>query len=225
MTLLVETAPSIWTVAVDHVMLGVHLGTRMTVVRLSNGRLLLHSPIALSPALRAEIDALGEVGHIVCPNLWHHMHAGSAAEAYPAALVHAPSALRMKRPDLRIDRKLEDPLLPELERDLSLHPIRGTRLGETVLFHAATATLVSADLVENFRWSDYLGTRLYLRAGGLLGRPGWHRLLRFFYRDRALARADIDRILALPFDRLILAHGEIVEAGAREVIRRALDWV
>ncbi len=36
------------------------LGTRMTVIRLADASLLLHSPIGLSPALRAQLDELGE---------------------------------------------------------------------------------------------------------------------------------------------------------------------
>ncbi len=35
------------------------LGTRMTVVRLSDSSLLLHSPIALTESLRVEIEELG----------------------------------------------------------------------------------------------------------------------------------------------------------------------
>ena len=50
-------------------MLGLRLGTRMTVVRLTNGGLLLHSPVLMSPALREELDAIGPVSHIVCPDM------------------------------------------------------------------------------------------------------------------------------------------------------------
>jgi hypothetical protein len=99
-------ADGVWTVAAPQRMMGLHLGTRMTVVRLPGGELLLHSPVPLTDGLRGDIDALGRVAHIVAPNLFHHLHAGDAAAAYPDALLHAPAPLAKKRPDLRIGATL-----------------------------------------------------------------------------------------------------------------------
>ena len=55
------------------------LGTRMTVVRLSDSSLLLHSPIALTESLRVEIEELGSVRYVVAPNrlpapVWRRMY-------------------------------------------------------------------------------------------------------------------------------------------------------
>src|SRR4051812_30918615 len=63
--LLAPWARDLWTVAAPQKMMGLHLGTRMTVVRLPGGGILLHSPVPISPALRQEIDALGEVAHLI----------------------------------------------------------------------------------------------------------------------------------------------------------------
>jgi hypothetical protein len=92
-------AANIWTAAASHTFTGLHVGTRMTIVRLSSGKLLLHSPIPLSNELRAAIDALGPVAHIVFPNQFHHMYAAEAAAAYPGATLHGPVALQRKRKD------------------------------------------------------------------------------------------------------------------------------
>lgn len=46
--------------------------TRMTIVRLARGELFVHSPTPLTPALRAQVDALGPVRHIVGPNRIHY---------------------------------------------------------------------------------------------------------------------------------------------------------
>jgi hypothetical protein len=51
MPLLEKLADDVWIVASGHSMLGLHLGTRMTVVRLTNGGLLLHSPVPMSGRL------------------------------------------------------------------------------------------------------------------------------------------------------------------------------
>lgn len=204
---------------------GIHVGTRMTVVRLPSGGLLVHSPIALDPERKREVDALGEVTHIVAPNLFHHLSAGPWAEAYPTAVVHAPRALRKKRPDLRIDRELEDASPKTFEDALVPLAIDGTMLRETVFVHAATRSVLSSDLVENFVTSDHWPTRWYLTAGGIHGKPGWNRFLRFIYRDKKAARASIDRLLEHDFDRVLLAHGEVIETNAKETLREALSFV
>ncbi|HEX4534470.1 MAG TPA: DUF4336 domain-containing protein, partial [Rhizomicrobium sp.] len=46
--------------------------TRMALIRLGNGDLFVWSPIALTPELKAQVDALGPVKHLVSPNKIHH---------------------------------------------------------------------------------------------------------------------------------------------------------
>ena len=50
--------------------------TRMTVVRLSNGDLLLHSPVKFDERLANELHGLGTVRHLVSPNQFHYAHIG-----------------------------------------------------------------------------------------------------------------------------------------------------
>lgn len=208
--------------AVPHQMLGLHLGTRMTVVTLPDRSLLVHSPIAPSPALRAAVDALGEVSVIVAPNLYHHVHAGAFAAAYPRATLVGPRALARKRPDLRFGAHFGDAgALPE-----AVTPVHvPSMLDETVLYLPHLRTIVCADLTENFDSSDHLPTRLYLKASGIHGTPGIARPLRALFRDRAGARRAIDAILAFDFERVVLAHGRIVEAGGRDVVRATYAWL
>src|SRR5262245_59263104 len=88
--------------------LGARLPLRMTVLRLGDGSLCLHSPVAIDDALATEIAAQGEVRHIVAPNLLHHLFVKAALDRYPRALLHAARGLAEKRPDLRIDHVLGD---------------------------------------------------------------------------------------------------------------------
>jgi len=215
----------IWTASVPHSFMGLHVGTRMTVVRLSSGRLLLHSPVPLDAGLRAEIDALGEVGHIVCPNLFHHLYAAGAVAAYPRALLHGPAALQRKRKDLRFDAVLTEAPHPEWGGDFELLTIEGCLLRETVFYHPASRTLIACDLVENFHASPHWLTRHYLRLGGVLGHVGWHPLLRVVYRDRRVARACIDRLLEWPFERVALAHGDPLTERAHDAVRQGMAWL
>jgi hypothetical protein len=220
-----ELAKNIWTASVHHSFIGLHVGTRMTVIRLSSGKLLLHSPVALTEQLRSEIDSLGPVAHIVCPNLFHHMYASEAVATYPEALLHGPVALQRKRRDLRFGATLTDQPHPEWRNDLELLTIEGSMLGETVFYHPATRTLITCDLVENFRVSPHWLTRNCLRLGGVLGHVGWHPLLRLAYRDRKRARACVDRLLAWPFEQVVLAHGEPLTDDAHAQVRAGLAWL
>jgi len=65
---------------------------RAVVVRLPTGELWGWSPIALSEALRAAVDARGPVGHLISPNKLHHLYLGQWARAYPAARLWGPAA-------------------------------------------------------------------------------------------------------------------------------------
>ena len=144
-------ADAIWHVAVPHAFMGLHVGTRMTVVKLSTGGLLLHSPVPVDEDLAAELAALGEVKHIVCPNLFHHVFAAEVKQRYPEALLHGPAKLAGKRKDLTLDATLSETPHPDWGDDFELVFIEGSMLQETVFYHRASRTLIAADLIENFR--------------------------------------------------------------------------
>ncbi|HKM61791.1 MAG TPA: DUF4336 domain-containing protein [Acidisphaera sp.] len=219
-------AENIWAVSAPFDFLGaIHLGTRMTVVRLSDGSVLLHSPVPISDALAAEIAAIGPVRHIVCPNRFHHTYAGQALARFPGALLHGPRSLWKKRKDLTFAAELTETPHPDWAGDLELLTIKGCALDETVFYHPATRTLIASDLVENFHGSSHRPTDWYLKAQGLHGRIGWRRLMRFVYRDRKAARASLDRLLQWPFERVVVAHGDIIRQDAREAVRDGMAWV
>ena len=98
-------------------------------------------------------------------------------------------------------------------------------LDETVFYHPASRTLIACDLVENFHGSPHKPTDWYLKAQGLHGRIGWPRLMRWLYRDRKAARASLDRLLQWPFERVVVAHGDIIRQDAREAVRDGMAWV
>ncbi|MDB5968558.1 MAG: hypothetical protein JWQ90_1008 [Hydrocarboniphaga sp.] len=216
---------NLWITSIPHRFVGLHIGTRMTVVRLSSGEVLLHSPVALTDELRRAIDAIGPVKHIVCPNMFHHSYAGEAVRAYPAALLYGPSRLQKKRRDLRFTATLSDTPHPAWSGELLPTTIAGSLMAETVLYHVPSRTLITSDLVENFADNADAFTRWYLKLGGILGKVGWHPLLRLVYVNRRKARASMAKILALPFDRVIVAHGDIITANAKESLRQGMRWL
>lgn len=44
-------------------------------------------------------------------------------------------------------------------------------------------------------------------------------------KDRAAAERSIEHILAWDFDRLIMSHGDILEADARDTLAGTLAWL
>ena len=94
------------------------LSARMTVVRLSNGTLLLHSPSPMDEQLRAEIDRLGPVSVIIAPGNFHHLHVITAQLAYPEAEILICPGVEQKQPRLSFTRLLGDQPDPALKADL-----------------------------------------------------------------------------------------------------------
>ncbi len=222
---LVRFADDVWIASAPFRFLGlVHIGTRMTVLRLANGDLVVHSPVDINAALKEEVDAIGRVRVIVAPNLYHHVYAQGAVDAWPDARLVAPSGLRKKRPRLRIDAGLEDGIGVSTD-EIELLPIQGTMLHETALFHRPSGTLVASDLIENFQSVDHGLTRAYLKLGGVYGKPGWHRFLRVVYRDYAAARHSIEVILERPIERIVIAHGEPFTSAPKDALREGLDFL
>ena len=225
MSELVKHADGLWSVWAPHRSFGVWLGTRMTVIRLPGDNLWLHSVVAVDDILADEIQALGQVRHIVMPDLYHHVYVDDAIRRWPAAKVFAPAAMRQKRPELRIDSDLSETPDPSWCGELVPVHIDGSTLDETVFLHGPTRTLVCADLVENFDSSPHVATRLYLKAAGLEDRVAFSRLLRPVYRDRPAARRSLERLLGLDFDRVLLAHGRVLERGGPAAVRDAYRWL
>lgn len=218
-------APAVWVASMANSFMGLQMGTRMTVVRLTDGSLFVYSPIRLDPGLRRDLDAIGPVRHIVAPSLYHHLFAGMFAAAYPNARMHAAPGLPEKRKDLAFDAVLGEELDPAWRSCLSSLPLDGCAFGEVLFFHGPSRTLISADLVENFHTSDHWPTRTYLKAAGIYGTCGVSRLIKLMFRDKAASRRAIDRAIDWNPERITLAHGELVLEQGQEVLRNAYDWL
>lgn len=206
--------------------LGMRLHATMTVIRLGDASLLLHSPVAMTPERRAAVEALGRVAHLYSPNTFHHLRIGDWKAAFPSAKLHAPPGLAKKRPDLAIDRFHQAPSEPAFQGVVEEHRIDGFRLEETALFHPSSRTLVVADLVHNIGRPSHLWTKAYTKAMGFYDRVALSRAIRWTaFPDRAAARRSIDALLALPFERLVVGHGAPLTTGAKDALAAAYTWL
>lgn len=206
--------------------LGLELGTRMSVVRLPDGRLFLHSPIPPRPALLDAVRALGPVACLVAPNRWHHLSVDAWARACPDAKVFLAPGLETKRPDLRCDAVLGDTAEPEWADAVDQALLPGLPvLNEVVFFHRASATLLACDIAFHVGPRAEPLTRWAFWVGGAYGRLAPTYLERFLVRDRARFGPALRRVLEWPFERVIVAHGEVCETGGRAALREGYGWV
>ncbi|RIL05368.1 MAG: methanol oxidase, glmU [Proteobacteria bacterium] len=204
---------------------GIPFGTRMTVVRTSDGSLLLHSPIPLSARLRAQLDAIGRVRHVVAPNKLHHLFLAGALAAYPEARAYFAPGLVEKRPELAGGEPLSDVAPAAWAGTFEPLVVCGSRVMQEVVFlHPSSRTLIVADLCEHFGAHSPWPTRVVARLARMYGRPRMPPDWQLSFRDRAARRSSFERLLAWDFDRVILAHGALLRGGAKRVFEREYAW-
>ena len=230
---------NIWTADGGEIRMAFPLGvkipfsTRMTVVLLADGGLWCHSPIAPAPELFAQIDALGEVRHLVSPNKIHYAHIAAWKARYPQAAAWASAGVRERSAAQGIavafDCDLGDTAPPEWSADLEQMPFAGSRvMTETVFFHRQSRTLILTDLIENFETARF-PSRFWagvMRLAGIADPDGktpadW----RATFKDQAAARACLARMLAWQPEKIILAHGRCYEGNAAAELQRAFRWL
>jgi hypothetical protein len=212
----------------DVAVVGFRYPTRMTVIRLGNGDLFIWSPIAFSDDLRAAVDALGRVRHIVAPNSLHHLFLQAWKSAYPDAKLYAPPRLRKKRADIVFDADLGDTPSLDWAGEIDQVVIEGNLFtAEFVFFHRKSGTALFTDFLQQIPpellsgWRA-IGARLDLMVGP---EPSVPRKFRFTTINRRAAREALGRIYTWPVEKVLMAHGTPVETDARAFLRRAFKWL
>ncbi len=106
--------------------------TRMVVVRLESGRLFLWSPTEPDDGLRAQLDALGPVEHLVSPNKIHYAYIGAWKRIYPDAVTWASPGVRERAASQGVEVAFEADLA--WREDLGQLIFRGSHFMEEVVF-------------------------------------------------------------------------------------------
>ena len=222
-----EIDTGIWAIEAPQRWLGVEVGARMTVIRLADGSLFVHSPVHLDDKIRATMDNIGPVRHVVAPNRFHHLHAADYPHNFPKAKLYAAPGLDTKRRDLHFDAILSDEAPAAWHGQIGQLVFRGfSPLNETVFFHRPSRTVLFTDLLFNVTHTDSTLTRVALTLDGGFGGPAVARTFRLMMRMRKRTVMDsVARILKWDFDRIILAHGDVVERGAKTVLQDAYSFL
>lgn len=222
-------ADNIWTVEGGPLtFLTVPFGTRMTLIRLQNGELLVISPVALDHVDTAAVENLGAVAHLASPNKLHHFYLSEWKEKYPQARVYASPGLEKKRSDIVFDAILGDTPESRWAQDVDQTVMGGSFLfNEIIFFHRTSRSLIVTDLIQrhdpdSFNWFH----RQIARADGLLeGQNVMPRDWRMTVTDRKAARAAARKILDWEPQRILIAHGRCVTQDAMGHLRNAFRWL
>lgn len=218
--------PDLWELNAPLTVFGMALGHRMTVARLPDRSLWLHSPVEFSAALAAALERLGAVGHIVAPNAVHDTYLEGWFTAFPKARFHGARGFAKHRPDLKFTDTLGDTPHAAWSAVFDQHTLRGMpRLNEAAFLHRATRTLILTDLAFNLGPDMPLLSRVLLRINGCYCRFGPSRLLKSVIKDRAAFRRSLDQVLAWDFDRVVVSHGDNLETGGKDALRAAFAFL
>jgi hypothetical protein len=204
---------------------GARFEARMTIVRLGDGSLLVHSPGPLGDDLLQWLQTLGQVGLILAPGNFHHLHVAAWQRSFPQAATWICPGVERRAPALHFDGVLGARLPAPMQGDFEQQVVQGRLMSEVALLHRPTRTLLLVDLVErigdgtpNVNWMMRACWKLF----GLWNQPALAPEYRFAgWKDRAVARAALKRVLAWDFERVVIAHGDLVERDAKAVLRRA----
>lgn len=226
--LLREVADGVWVIERGYIWLGrFDVGGRSTVLRLEDGGLFVHSPLALTRELKTSLDALGPVRVVVAPNSEHVDFVAQWHKHYPAAVYLAPPGYIAEHPDI--------PFTDELSRTNAAHASYATSpieqffvypapfFSETVFVHKPSGFLIVTDLFWNYPAVDVpTSTRVWAFAMNRIFYPVYCNLL---VKDRAALKKILAAILNTGFRGIIPCHGDLVTKNGQAVLREFFQGV
>ncbi|MFW5739722.1 MAG: hypothetical protein ACOC1F_05090 [Myxococcota bacterium] len=192
----------------------------MTIARMDDDRLVIHSAIALDDASMKEIEAWGDPSYLVVPNGWHRLDAPAFKERYPSIRVICPRGSRKAvEKVVAVDGSYDD--LPS-DLHVSLEHAPGTKDGEGVMLVRGEGgtTLVFNDLIFNLPHGRGLAG-LVFRVIGSTGGPRVTRVGKWFVvKDRKALRVYLEKLASQQeIERIIMSHGAPITVDPAGVLR------
>lgn len=217
-----QLAENLWIKGYPLSVLGTRHGRNVTVIRLEDGRLVIHSMAPFPAADLEGIRSLGEPAWLLESMLLHDTYAKEGHDLFPELPFLGPPGFS------EVVGFSTEPLFPppmEWAGQIEVIPIRGApKLEEHAVLHVASKTLIVADLIFNFSSDESGWNHVFHRyIAGFKRYPGMSRVFKFFIDDKEAFRASIDEILGKDFDRIIVGHGNVIETDGKALLRRGLE--
>lgn len=209
----------------SHTYLTVNFGCRMTIIKLQNSDLIIHSPIPITNSMYKEINNFGTVKYIIAPSLLHHSYLNDCSKRYPAATIYGVNGLSKKYPNLTIQRLDVHDTDFAWKDELNHFCLLGMpTVNECVFYHFSTQTLIISDLLFNI--SNKTGwSKLFFKLYGIYDKLCSTFLFKSLIITKPLFKQDIDYLKTLPKKNIVLAHGSIITIDADAQFNEALSWV
>lgn len=207
---------------------GMSLKRVMTIVRLADGRLVVHNAIPVDDPAIQRIEAWGTPAFMVVPNGGHRLDAPAFKKRYPSLRVVAPKGSRARVEEVvPVDLTYEEFPADESVRFETLHGVGDTE-GAMIVRSADGVTVVLNDAIFNMdRKRDPLGFFFTTILGSAPG-PRVSRLAKLlFIKDKQALRADFERLAKTPdLQRLVVAHEKVASGpSAAEALRKAASYL
>jgi hypothetical protein len=203
--------------------IGTKLRLRMSIIKLTDGRLWVHSPTALSAELQAEVDQLGPVAFIIGPSNGHNLWLTEWQSAYPNAAMYVSAGIT-KKLSLQNPQLLDESTKNIWHTDLEHVYLSGaTFFNESVFLHKATKSLLVTDIIQNHSDQKPAGipglvTRFIIEPLGFKGRCIAPPLkMRFIIKDKQAFKSALKKVSAWDFKRIIVTHGDVIEPDAKQI--------
>src|SRR5471030_817080 len=194
---------------------------RMTIVRISGRRLIIHSGFALDESEMARVEDFGKPSFFVVPSAIHRMDVKPWKQRYPELTVVCPPAARSKVEELvKVDTVAPDFGDPAVE----FTTVYGTEAHESALILKGEQgiTLVLNDIIFNVSKQPGVVGFIF----GVLGVTGPKPLLpwvvmRKIVEDKHALRDQLEQWAKLEsLKRIIIAHGAPIDADPRGTLLR-----
>ena len=195
----------------------------MTIARLGDGRLVIHSAIALDDASMQDMEAWGTPAVLIVPNVYHRLDAMPYKKRFPDLCVLCPEGARNKVEEiLPVDGTYED--FPS-DDAVTLSYIDGVAQAEGVLQVRSQdgTTLVFNDLLFNMPHAKGVAGFIFRYLTQSTGGPRFSRIVRWFViKDKAAARAAIERLADTPdLVRIVVSHHRMITDDPAGVLQQA----
>lgn len=201
----------------------------MTVIRLHDGRLVVHNPIAMDDASMARLDAWGSVDLVVVPNAYHRLDSARFKARYPNARFAAPSGSKKKIEEVvAIDLTFDQ--YQDGDTSLRFESLDGVadREGALVVESNDGVSIILNDAMFNMdKKSDFMGNLVTTVLGSAPG-PRVSRLAKLaLVADRKALRAKFEGFAQIPhLQRVIVAHEKIAVGDAASAsLRKAATFL
>jgi hypothetical protein len=196
---------------------GIDFKRNVTLLRLPDGRLIIHSTAPFEPDDVSAIRRFGKPAWLVEATLIHDTFAKEGRAAFPDLPYYAPADFAQAS-GVATESLGSPP--PDWAGEIEVLEIAGLRRpNEHAFFHRASRTLVLADLLFHFPsdttgWGRFFTQRI-MRLPRLVGMSI---LFRMMIRDQEAFARSMRQMLEWDFERIVVGHAEPVEEDAKTTL-------